>query len=68
MDLVSSNEQSYSQSLTSILRATVCTNATNFNDEQNPKIYFNNPRIFDLYFKIDASGDDYLITCLILPK
>ena len=58
---LSSSEQSYGEWLTSIPRSATFTNADNFNDEQNPKIYFNNPGGFKLQLKMEAGGNDYLI-------
>lgn len=58
---LSSSEQSYGEWLTTIPRSATFTNADNFNDEQNPKIYFNNPGGFKLQLKMEAGGNDYLI-------
>ena len=46
----------------SIARYATVTGADDFNDEGNPKVYFNNPGNFWLYMKIEAGGNDYLIT------
>lgn len=58
---LTSNDQGFSAGLPRIPRATQFTGADDFNDEQNPKIYFNNPAEFRLQLKMEAGGDDYLI-------
>ena len=58
---ISSNDQGFNAGLPRIPRAAVFTGADDFNDEQNPKIYFNNPAGFKLQLKMEAGGDDYLI-------
>ncbi len=58
---LTSKDQGFSASLPRIPRAAQFTGADNFNDEQNPKIYFNNPAGFRLQLKMEAGGDDYLI-------
>lgn len=45
-----------------IARYATVTDTTDFNDEGNPKVYFNNPGNFWLYMKIEAGGNDHLIT------
>ena len=58
---LSSSDQGFSAGLPRIPRAAVFTGADDFTDEQNPKIYFNNPAGFRLQLKMEAGGDDYLI-------
>lgn len=58
---LSSSEQWYGEWLSTIPRNATCTDATNFNDEQNPTIYFTNPGNFDLQLKMEAGGDTALI-------
>ncbi|MDR1364518.1 MAG: DUF859 family phage minor structural protein [Oscillospiraceae bacterium] len=58
---LSSSEQSYSQTLSTIPRSATFSDATNFNDTENPKIYFNNPGGFKLCLKMEAGGDVELI-------
>lgn len=58
---LSSSDQGFNAGLPNIPRAAQFTGADNFNDEQNPKIYFNNPAGFRLQLKMEAGGDDYLI-------
>lgn len=58
---LSSQDQGFSAGLPTIPRAAVFTGADDFNDEQNPKIYFNNPAGFRLQLKMEAGGNDYLI-------
>jgi len=58
---LSSKDQGFNAELPKIPRAAQFTGADDFNDEQNPKIYFNNPAGFRLQLKIEADGDDYLI-------
>ncbi|MDR1364040.1 MAG: DUF859 family phage minor structural protein [Oscillospiraceae bacterium] len=58
---LTSNEQSYSYTLPTIPRAATFSDATNFNDTDNPKIYFNNPGGFKLCLKMEAVGNDHLI-------
>ena len=49
------------KSLTKINRQATMTNASNFNDEQNPQVWFNNPGNFLLRMKIEAGGNTELI-------
>ena len=58
---LSSSDQGFNAGLPKIPRAAQFTGADDFNDEQNPKIYFNNPAGFRLQLKMEAGGDDYLI-------
>ncbi|MGN1044319.1 MAG: DUF859 family phage minor structural protein [Acutalibacteraceae bacterium] len=58
---LTSSDQGFSAGLPKIARAAQFTDADDFNDEQNPKIYFNNPAGFRLQLKMEAGGDDYLI-------
>mgnify|MGYP001129077133 CR=1 FL=1 len=58
---LSSSDQGFNAGLPKIPRAAVFSGADDFNDEQNPKIYFNNPAGFRLQLKMEAGGDDYLI-------
>ena len=57
-----SSNQGFNATLPRIPRAAVYKNADNFKDTENPKIYFNNPAGFKLEMKMEAGGDDYLIT------
>lgn len=56
-----SSEQWYGEWLSGIPRAATFSSADNFNDEQNPKIYFNNPGGFKLQLKMEAGDNDHLI-------
>jgi hypothetical protein len=56
MDVLSSSAQSYSQALTTIPRAATISDADNFTDEQNPRVWFSNPGGFKLRFTIDRAG------------
>ena len=47
--------------LTKINRYAKITSANNFTDEENPKVYFNNPANYWLTFKLEAGGNDHLI-------
>lgn len=58
---VTSSDQGFTAGLPRIPRAAQFTGADDFNDEQNPKIYFNNPAGFRLQFKLEAGGNDHLI-------
>ncbi len=58
---LTSSDQGFNAGLPKIPRAAQFTGADDFNDEQNPKIYFNNPAGFRLQLKMEAGGDDYLI-------
>ncbi len=58
---LSSSDQGFNVTLPAIPRASTLTNADNFNDEQNPKIYFNNPAGFKLQLKMEAGGNDHLV-------
>lgn len=58
---LTSSDQGFSAGLPKIPRAAKFSGADDFNDEQKPKIYFNNPAGFRLQLKIEAGGDDYLI-------
>ena len=58
---LTSSDQGFNVTLPTIPRAATCTNADNFSDEQNPKIYFNNPAGFKLQLKIEAGGNTSLI-------
>jgi len=59
---LTSSEQGYGEWLSTIPRNATCTDATNFNDEQNPTIYFTNPGNFDLMLKMEVGEEYYLIT------
>jgi hypothetical protein len=56
MDVLSSSEQSYSQGLTSIGRAATISDADNFTDEGNPRVWFSNPGKFKLRFILEVYG------------
>ena len=58
---LTSSDQGFNAGLPKIPRAATFTGADDFNDEQNPKIYFNNPAGFRLQLKMEAGGNDYLI-------
>lgn len=58
---LSSSEQWYGEWLSGIPRSATFSNADNFNDEQNPRIYFNNPGGFKLQLKMEAGGNTSLI-------
>ena len=58
---ITSSDQGFNAGLPKIPRAAVFSGADDFNDEQNPKIYFNNPVGFRLQLKMETGGDDYLI-------
>ncbi|MDR1364091.1 MAG: DUF859 family phage minor structural protein [Oscillospiraceae bacterium] len=58
---LTSSEQSFSYTLSTIPRAATFSDATNFNDTDNPKIYFRNPGGFKLCLKMEAGGNDHLI-------
>lgn len=58
---LTSSDQGFNAGLPKIPRAAQFAGADDFNDEQNPKIYFNNPAGFRLQLKMEAGGDDFLI-------
>lgn len=58
---LTSSDQGFNAGLPIIPRAAVFTGADDFTDEQNPKIYFNNPAGFRLQLKMEAGSDDYLV-------
>ena len=58
---LTSSDQGFNAGLQKIPRAAVFTGADDFTDEQNPKIYFNNPAGFRLQLKMEAGSDDYLV-------
>jgi hypothetical protein len=54
--VLTSSEQSYSQGLTTIGRAATISDADNFTDEGNPRIWFSNPGGFKLRFILEPYG------------
>jgi hypothetical protein len=56
MDVLTSSEQSYSYGLTTIPRAATISDADNFTDEGNPRVWFSNPGRFKLRFKLEVYG------------
>lgn len=58
---LTSSDQGFNAALPKIPRSAVFTGADDFNDEQNPKIWFNNPAGFKLQLKMEAGGNTHLI-------